>query len=370
MKCIRCGLDSKYPERPGKRCPGCKGTFAFEPREGDVLTDTTFKNAIDAVSSQGAVRWNVENLYYEICRRKRRFRATPGLIALLVVMVVVFGIVAALIHPGWLLVSLIGAVLIAPAVWNLRHPNPLVNVARHDFDKIWDRWCHVHGTPEGLIVRKAQSGKRPQVEADIADYSFDRAVICDRDITVDLLVANNFHFENNCAVLSVDGYPPGPFETVKAMLKRNPKLEVFALHDASLKGCLLARKLATDPAWFAGGVRVIDVGLRPMHAGPFVGVIQEGKAARVPEGEGVTAAEAEWLEKYTLELAAIRPEQVLKRLYRAVNRKPPPGSAGNGDGGGYVFIHSGGGNGGGVYADHDSFSSDASDTDGGADSFG
>src|SRR5204863_3046139 len=134
------------------------------------------------------------------------------------------------------------------------------------FERLWERWCSVHGTPAGVIVRKPQPDHPAAAEPDLADYSFDRAVICDRARTVDLLLANNFHFENNCAVLSIDGYPPGPFETVRAMLKRNPGLQVFALHDATETGCRLAHRLATETAWFAGQARVVDVGLRPAHA--------------------------------------------------------------------------------------------------------
>ena len=126
--------------------------------------------------------------------------------------------------------------------------------------------------PDRAPHRARREPAAPRPEPDLADYSFDRAVICDRARTVDLLLANNFHFENNCAVLSIDGYPPGPFETVRAMLKRNPRLQVFALHDATPDGCTLAHRLATDPAWFAGQVPVIDVGLRPGHAGPFQGL--------------------------------------------------------------------------------------------------
>lgn len=112
-------------------------------------------------------------------------------------------------------------------------------------------------------MRKPQPATKRSLEPDIADYSFDRAVICDRARTVDILLANNYHFENNCAVLSVEGYPAGPFETVLGMLKRNPKLQVFALHDATPVGCRLAHRLATEPEWFAGQTRVIDVGLHP-----------------------------------------------------------------------------------------------------------
>ncbi len=371
MKCIRCNRDSNYPERTNKKCPGCHHEFAFEPREGDLLTDMAFKNAVLAVSSQGAVRFTTDNLYYEICRRKPRFRVRLWLLVVHVLLLFVTVILAGAHDPRWFIGTGVLAVATAVAGWRYLNPPMLVGVARADFDRMYERWCKVHGAPEGVIVRKAQR-KKHSLESDIGDYSFDRAVICDCDTTVDLLVANNFHFENNCAVLSVDGYPPGPFETVKAMLKRNPKLEVFVLHDASPKGCLLARKIATEPDWFDDKVKVTDVGLRPHHAKPFLGLYQEAQGRQPPEGEGVTAEETAWLAQYTLELAVIRPEQVLKRLFRAVNRKPEPAKSADTDGGSDtgVFFFAGG-DGGGVFEDRESFSDDAgAGGDGGADSFG
>ena len=55
-------------------------------------------------------------------------------------------------------------------------------------------------------------------------YSFDRAIICDKPKIAQFLIRNNFHFENNCAVLSIDGYPQSIFNTVMEMLQRNPDL--------------------------------------------------------------------------------------------------------------------------------------------------
>jgi hypothetical protein len=137
---------------------------------------------------------------------------------------------------------------------------------------------------------------------------------------VDLLLANNFHFENNCAVLSAGGYPQQAFETVRRMLRRNPRLEVFVLHDITLEGCRLAHRLATDPEWFKGtGVRVVDVGLRPVHARPFKQLLQPAVRPVAPGG-GISPEEARWLSKHTLELAVIRPEQILKRLFRAMTQ--------------------------------------------------
>jgi hypothetical protein len=48
------------------------------------------------------------------------------------------------------------------------------------------------------MVVKPWGARRPP-EADVPDYSLDTEVICNRAQTVDLRLANDFHFENNCA---------------------------------------------------------------------------------------------------------------------------------------------------------------------------
>lgn len=360
MKCIRCQNDCKYPERANKKCPKCHGEFAFEPRTGDQMTDAAFQAAIDAVSSKNSVRWGVENLYYEICRRLRKKSFPIG-----------FTIAGCVVAPIALIVAIISMfekfnyfipavylILASVIIWVNRR-GPTVCVGLMDFNKMWERWNHVHGKPPNVIVRNPNPAKPRKMEADLGDYSFDRAVICDRARTVDVLLANKFHFENNCAVLSVEGYPPGPFETIREMLKRNPRLQVFALHDATPAGCNLAHRLATDPQWFAGKVKVIDVGLRPVHSKPFNGLFLKN-VHDVIKTKALTPQEAEWLSMYSLELAAIRPEQVLKRLFRAMNKKFDPNESTD------IYISDGGGFG----FDADSFSSDADASDGGADSFG
>lgn len=385
MKCVRCGHDSKYKERTARKCPKCRGEFAFEPRTGDPVTDPAFKNAIDTVSAEGRLRWGVEHLYYEVARRYRRAKAIgPGAVlagALGGTFIAVFiaGSVDSAIP--FLIATPLGAGLGAMA-W-LASDRKTVRLVLPRFNKLWERWQKIHGVPAGVIVRPKHPPAPRALEPDVGDYSFDRAVICDRARTVDLLLANNFHFENNCAVLSADGYPRGPFETVRAMLRRNPRLQVFVLHDATPAGCRLAHELADDPAWFKGRVPVIDVGLRPGHSRPFEGLFLPaaaagGAGAGGTAGRGISADEAQWLAQYRLEVAAIRPEQVLKRLFRAINRKSDAepdavatsransgngGSSSSGDGGTWTSH-------GAVEQDIESFGTDAGDSDGGADSFG
>jgi hypothetical protein len=368
MKCVRCGKDSNYKDRAGKRCPGCHKLFAFEPKDGDPVTDTLFKNAIDAVSGGGKVRWGVEHLFYEVNRRKRAQGRVPLGCVFVLLAVAAFGIGLFINRPKKLFPVALGATAIG-ALGSIgaiasRMRGPFVRIELDTFNRLWGKWQGVHGKPAGLIERVPDPPVPKDLEADIGDYSFDRAVICDRARTVDLLVANNFHFENNCAILSVDGYPKGPFPIVRKMLKRNPKLQVFVLHDATLPGCRLAHRLIIDPEWFGGaGLRVIDLGLRPRHAGPFKGLLLHGDGVKLDDEDGITQNEGEWLRKHKLELAAVRPEQVLKRLFAGLmahaNDNPRTGSSDGAvttcsafDAGGY----SGDGGDGGV--------------DGGADAFG
>jgi hypothetical protein len=379
--CARCGHDSKAKERTGGACPSCHKQFAFPP--GGLFTDRAFAGAIEAVSASGHLRFGVEHLYYELCRRAAKHNTLGRLLALATrwikalaltfVALLLLGVLVSAVldtrgrsekRDTGVAIFLVGTVIfgfLAGRSWLrlARSPRPyLAPLAHEEFEPLWQRWLDVHGSPAGLIVRRqAPPQKKRPVESDIGDYSFDRAVICDRARTVDLLLANNFHFENNCAVLAISGYPAGPFETVRAMLKRNPRLHVFALHDATPNGCRMAFRLAHDPAWFHGHVPVTDVGLRPRHASPFNGLLLRAEEGPVAAGQGLTGEEAVWLSKYSLELAAIRPEQVLKRLYRALNQKKDAADDSS-------FGDSG------VAYDNDSFIADAGDSDSGADSFG
>ncbi len=378
MKCVRCGHDSNYKERTGKICPNCNGAFAFEPKKGDSFTDPAFQNAVDAVSAKGQVRWGAEHLYYELARRQR---VKKGCAVVAVIILIIIALIV-LVKAKWLaLIPAVIAILLARGIWRAKRQK-FVQFDQKQFNALLQKWTAAHGQPKGLIVRAMARGAAApprKLEADIADYSFDRAVICDRARTADILLANNFHFENNCAVLAVDGYPEAQFETVRAMLKRNPRLRVFALHDATPKGCRLAHTLATDSAWFAGNVSVTDVGLRPQQAQAFRGMFLPRGAQPVTAGGGLSASDATWLSAQSMELAVIRPEQVLKRLYKALNRKDDSddsggsGSSSSDSDSSPGFAGGGGtssGAGSSVSYDNDSFAYEASDGESDSDGFG
>jgi hypothetical protein len=348
MICIACRNDCKYRERSDGKCPKCRHPFAFEPRTGARITDAGFEQALARVSAYGKIKWTKGHLHYELARRIDKKRITWPVFAF-AVLVTGIGLAGRHHHPAFLVLGF--ALFVTGCALAISRRRPTLKLTPTDFEGMYRSWVRAHGEPAALIARRAPlpAAKAPRaLPADIGEYSFDRAVVCDRRETVDLLLANNFHFENNCAVLSVDGYPEPAFATVLAMLKKNPKLVVYALHDASLDGCGLARRLATSPEWFAKGAHVIDVGLTPRHARAFRGLWTETGIWHANRG---STDDERWLARYSLELAVIRPEQVIKRLFRAISQTPE------------AFAE-------GLAIDAAAFSSDASASDGGGDSFG
>lgn len=359
MKCIHCQLDSKKNERIGGLCPGCQKPFAFDPTTGHP-TDAAFQAAIHRVSGQGRVRFSADNLYFELARSRFGQRKGAGCAMLIVGIGSVFLSVA--VTP---LLFLVGLPVLLGVYLIDRQAKQRVQLSPLSFQTFLGLWKGAHGAPAGLIEPRAALPTPATISAmqsELEHYSFDRAVICDRRETVDLLLANNFHFENNCAVLSVGGYPESVFDIVRRMLKRNPKLHIFALHDATLEGCAMAHKLAHSPDWFLGQGPIFDVGLRPAHAESFKGLWQEAgpddQSALCPDG--VTAEEYAWLQKNRLSLAAVRPEQVIKRLFRAISeRKTDSVALAKSSDYGHI-----------THVDTVIFSTDATSSDGGGDNFG
>ena len=358
MKCIKCQTDSKYSERSAGTCPKCRARFAFEPKSGDPFTDPAFAAAIDRVSAHDAVRFTHANLYYELARGRRNNTSKVAAVTIGVVTFLAGTVVTLRVGTIVPLVVALPLALTCIVLGLRAKPNPTPALTQPTFSSLLDKWSSAHGTPSKLVQRAAPAkagGRKAPLAKELATYSFDRAVICDRPETVDLLLANNFHFENNCAILSVTGYPEAVFGPVLEMLRRNPKIEVYALHDASAEGHDLARKLATSPEWFRGIGRVTDVGILVKHAAKLRGLWSVSRQRAPRAFADLTAEENAWLEAYSLELAAIRPEQVIKRLFRAMTQ---PGTEVTTDDGGTFFV-------GGYFG-----GADVGTSDGGGDSFG
>ncbi|MEG4862950.1 MULTISPECIES: hypothetical protein [unclassified Microcoleus] len=230
----------------------------------------------------------------------------------------------------------------------------LVNQAQSDQ---WLRdWQKVNGTLEKLLPAPRQEALSASIDPEISAYSFDRAIICDSDETAQFLIANNVHFENNCAILSISGYPQSISDTVIEMLRRNADLKVYALHDANPAGVSLVHKLRTSPNWFANqAVTIFDLGISPRQIletrDMFVQQSQTmaQSTRQLPDAvrQGLTAEELAWLEAGNfVELESFTPQRLLRVVNYGLAQSGDPQSneglilADNsvGYGGGYVFV--------------------------------
>lgn len=180
-----------------------------------------------------------------------------------------------------------------------------------------------------ILPSPRDTNKNAAVSPDVSAYSFDRLVVCDRPEIAQFLIANNFHFENNCAILCVTGYPQSIFDTTMEMLRRNPDLKVYALHDCSPKGIGLVNQLRTSPNWFADNSAIlIDIGLLPRQiiaGGDNMFVLSSTKNARdavklPPEiRQDLSAEELQWLELGNyVELESFSPQKLIQILNRGI----------------------------------------------------
>ena len=128
------------------------------------------------------------------------------------------------------------------------------------------------------------------------------------------------------------------------MLARNPNLKVFALHDATMTGSRMGRTLRLSD-WFPDtAVRIIDLGLRPLHVFKGSLISLSGPPARLPVGvtsTSLTAEEISWLEAgNTAELHALRPNKLMRAVYQGFARAGQTDTA-EPDDDGVILVNSG-----------------------------
>ncbi len=192
--------------------------------------------------------------------------------------------------------------------------------------RLLPRWVKAHGLPEKMLPDHPSPAPQSAVVRDVTQFSFDRLLVVDRAETAAMLIANNLHFETSMPIVSIDGYPHNVFRNVMDMVRRNPRLKVFALHDADPTGCTLPLRLREEPAWFPSpDVVVYDAGLRPRHIASMPGMILQ-RGTRTVElapslARNLSAGERRWLAAgYVAELATMKPSRLMKAIYGYVAR--------------------------------------------------
>jgi len=248
--------------------------------------------------------------------------------------VLVFGIGVTLLSsyfPLFLASSAIGLLSIYLGTRKIeKHPANSQNftIELNQFQGWLNSWRAINSMTKLLPPPRALNANTA-VSSDVSAYSFDRLVVCDRPEIAQFLIANNFHFENNCAVLSITGYPQNIFDTTMEMLRRNPDLKVYALHDCTPRGIGLVDRLRTSPNWFSdSSAIIIDLGLLPRQiiaAGDNIFVLSSESSARdavqLPPAirQDLSAEELEWLDLGNyVELESFSAQRLIQILNRGI----------------------------------------------------
>jgi hypothetical protein len=193
-----------------------------------------------------------------------------------------------------------------------------------------NNWQKVNGSVSQLLPSPRTPLAPVEVSPEVSAYSFDRLVVCESAAIAQLLITNNFHFEHNCAILSITGYPENIFDTTLQMVRRNPDLKVYVFHNCSAKGIKVLHQVKHNSQWFQNSdVAIIDVGLSPQQVmaskgGLFIQrspeAAQQAKQQLVELRSSLLATDLDWLEDGNfVELESFTPQKLMQVLHRSIS---------------------------------------------------
>ncbi|MDX2099412.1 MAG: hypothetical protein SFW36_16660 [Leptolyngbyaceae cyanobacterium bins.59] len=245
-------------------------------------------------------------------------------------------------RPSALPLIALGIAAIGLGTWQIRRQSRLPQDLLFPVQTIegWlTQWQQVNGAVKRLPPALPQPNGT--VNSEITNYSFDRLVVCDRSVIAQLLIANNFHFENNCAVLSINGYPQNLFDTVMAMLRQNPDLRVYVLHDCSPSGLQVMHQLKNSENWFRNqAVAIVDIGLLPRQIFKLrdAVILQSASFAKAAQQlpaeirQSLSSEELKWLDAGCyVELESFTPQRLIQVLNRGIAGSRDIGTTEGGD---------------------------------------
>lgn len=262
-------------------------------------------------------------------------RTNTKILSIISVVIFVFGIPFSIIAQAF--IGIIGSISLGIlAAWlsfaSKQRQSKICNdllINRKDFLTWLNRWISINYCPGKILsspkISTVQVTSNPKVIA----YDFDRVVVCDSPRIAQLLLKNNFHFENNCAVMAIDRYPQQIFMPMKKMLDRIPNLKVYAVHDCSPQGLKMIRHLRSEQIWFPDpNIPIIDVGIlyRQIRDNPDLMISQSAESAEYAKQlsphlrNSLDATELAWLDAgFYLELESFSPQKLIQILQQEIS---------------------------------------------------
>lgn len=271
MKCPECNHNHKRG-KDGMKCLRCERRFIFDPKKhangGKGLTDAYFIKCIEKLSRNGTYFFTEDELYCFMAQQTR-----PGMAGCIIGAFIITAIITGGLHlmmalgiwPAFFVLPIL--VLMAVKISNsvlsrkkwakyLRHWQQMTGNDAHK-----DNHLSAMLTTPQLLEKPSQAN-----EPDIYDYGAAKLLICEHDIQVDWLVKNGFHAENGIVIISENFYPQYLTEQVQELIKNNPDLDIYTLHNSDSNGESMIGRLQNPlNNWGLGGLEIVDLGLSSEH---------------------------------------------------------------------------------------------------------
>jgi hypothetical protein len=279
MKCISCETDNSWLDRitNSGRCKNCQHLFVFDPQQKytDLFTDDIFERAIDELSEQQTLFFTAQQLFYRLNKElgntnTKKIDSTLIVVIFLTLLGLIIGIFPiafpdygqpqeAYTIPAILLILLAGAIAIFKFSSIATNSEP-TSITQIQFQDWLERWNQTNPRTLEKLLPYPQSKTPWQGNPD----RFQQIIICDRPAIAQLLIANNFALENNCAICDIDGYKLESWKKVKEAVEHHPELKIYVLHDATPEGARSISQLTTEPVFTIDlNVKIQDLGLWP-----------------------------------------------------------------------------------------------------------
>ena len=237
-------------------CPKCGYHWVFGA--GDPLKDTQFRAIIRKASNNDTAYFTKNQLYAAYVARVGFMRPATVLLGGGLIFA---GLVAVLYAAEAPLVLGVPFGFFAAIIWYFVFRDRAM--PQLEFEALLRKWKSRNGNPERLLLDSELRLRNPPpeyTEADIFSYGVENVLIVDRDVLVDFFVLNNFATREKTLIVSETGYPDYIENRLLEILKTQPDVPVYLLHDATEVGQGMRRRALTRwPALRENQVR--DLGL-------------------------------------------------------------------------------------------------------------
>jgi hypothetical protein len=324
--------------------------FRLAPADTTSISDYEFEKAIAQLSNKGAHKFTRAQLVAEIERHLVRHKhkwleamisaisdntAAPWVFAGLALIVGGIGVAAQAIP----VVVIGGVVAVLLCLYAIGRDSPELARQKLEAQRTTEDTSAAAalvqryfdgGAIAGLLAERrwlTEGREKNTREFDLHSFGFDRVIVVQGEDTVEMLVANRFHFEHNAAIVSFSGYPKHVAEIVANQMKSgHTRAHVFLLHDASTEGYRLAEQWRQSD--WAKSATISRVGLAPRQV-PKVLPIHASTGGELPSW--VPVEDMAWLRSSSIRLSALRPVQLMTLLFNAITEVERRDASSGGD---------------------------------------